>query len=654
MVNISDNPRIQIKSLSYTDIKNIFFSEAGAPDKLYRPISCLSFAINALIGGTDPEGYHITNLLLHILTFLFLWQLLGLVFATPKLRSSAAEEKSTVIAFAALLWAINPIQTQAVTYIVQRMAMLSCLFSILSLICYLRARMSVCSRNRAFLIFASFFSFLLSIMSKENGLITPLLIICVEIILFETDLFRIINKNKVTISLFIVSIFIVILSLILLNPLKYLNYEERTFTLLERVLTQPRVLILYLTQLFYPEPGRLSIEHDIILSTGIFTPVSTFFSISAITLLIMSAFFLKKLHPIYRLAIFFFLFGHIIESSIVPLEMIFEHRNYFPSILIFAPVVLYIYRLYANYHQNRVIRTLIITSVTSIIFLFSIWTYSRNNTWADETSLWTDAFKKAPNAARPKHILGLILESSQDYESALFMYKMALDNFFHHKKYRAETLLNIGNIYSINGNYADAHLFWDKALKVDDNLAKIYLAKTEGYIKEKKWETARHFINAYKHKSPDNFFINKFESITNMHTGNFKEAILNINKCLHKKPNEVFSLIRLAECLSLSGFYERADFFLKICSIEHPNESAIYLAMAKNYYLNNMEDMARQRIQDYFRITGADNVNDDLKRISKTYELPMIGLDKMTDFIIKNFETYKTGMLLSKENITVK
>ena len=138
--SITQNPNIQIKDLTWASIWKALHSDLNYPEKLYRPVAGLTFALNFLVSGTDPFSYHLTNLLIHWLStvFLFLW--LYQTLQLPSFHREYASSAYSIALLAAALWAINPVQVQSVTYVVQRMNALAGMFYALSMACYVTAR----------------------------------------------------------------------------------------------------------------------------------------------------------------------------------------------------------------------------------------------------------------------------------------------------------------------------------------------------------------------------------------------------------------------------------------------------------------------------------------------------------------------------------
>ena len=140
---IFHNTALHLTSLTPDSIWGTFFSNSNSPDYPYRPVSCLSFALNWLIGQDTPAGYHMVNIVIHALSAIFIFKCCLLIFKSPILINRfSPSERLSIALLSAALWAANPIQTQAVTYIVQRMASLAGMFCVVSLYFFLKARLA--------------------------------------------------------------------------------------------------------------------------------------------------------------------------------------------------------------------------------------------------------------------------------------------------------------------------------------------------------------------------------------------------------------------------------------------------------------------------------------------------------------------------------
>lgn len=342
--NIVTNPHLKLTKLNISDIKKTFYGAHDAGqyrgEKLYRPVTCLTFGLNWYVGQNNVTGYHIVNLIIHVLTAISLFSCIMLLMKTPFVKTSPYRKDAYFIAgLATVLWATNPIQTQAITYIVQRMASLSTLFYCLSLMFYVNARLEDHNIKKTVGFLICIVLFVLGILSKENAVLLPLSLILVEIIFFQNLKDPEVLKKILIFSLTGVFIILIVGAFVFLdgNLFSILKFSNREFTPYQRLLTEFRVVIFYLSQIFYPIPSRLSIDHTFFVSTSLFSPMSTLFSLLFILTLIIIAFFNVKKRPILSFSILFYFLNHTIESTILNLELVFEHRNYLPSLFIFWP-----------------------------------------------------------------------------------------------------------------------------------------------------------------------------------------------------------------------------------------------------------------------------------------------------------------------------
>jgi hypothetical protein len=164
--NILENQNIRIPDLSFQSLSKALTHSSNV--KMYRPLSYLSFALNWHIDRYDVFGYHLVNIFIHCLSAGILFLTIQALFKTPALQGRFEEGESFIALLAATLWAVNPIQTQAVTYIVQRMTLLASLFYLLSVYCYLKARLQPFARPKILFLLGCILSFVLGVASKEN------------------------------------------------------------------------------------------------------------------------------------------------------------------------------------------------------------------------------------------------------------------------------------------------------------------------------------------------------------------------------------------------------------------------------------------------------------------------------------------------------
>ncbi len=468
--NITDNSGLHIDDLGADSLWETFFANKGGGRSLYRPLPCLTFALNWFIGKDNPFGYHVVNFTIHALTawvlYLVIVRLL-LIFGQKgwesKKYSDFFSKPESVALLAAVLWAANPIQTQAVTYIVQRMAMMAAFFYLLGMYAYVNVRISQSLIRRLFFACFCFFCFLGGIGSKENAVLMPASLLLVEWIFFQKARLGIFARPKaliIALVLFFVSLLAVSFSIYFSNGRVFdflLNgYDVRSFTLLERTLTQPRIVLKYLSLIFFPFPDRLSIAHDITLSSSLFDPWTTLPAIIIILALIAGAIFYARRYPLLCFGVLFYFLNHMVESSVLPLELVFEHRNYLPSAFLFLPFAAGFCHVLNRLQKYGSIHTAWIGLMIGVIVALGIFTFERNKAWATPESLWRDAVLKAPRNNRAYVYLGVELAwrknaTPANFRHAMVLFRHSLGLDMHRKMDRAKTLGNMAWVYYFQG-----------------------------------------------------------------------------------------------------------------------------------------------------------------------------------------------------------
>jgi tetratricopeptide (TPR) repeat protein len=430
--NILKNEPLHLKEISWQNIKKTFFASLGGGERIYRPVACFTLALNYYLGGDDVVGYHLVNICIHILASVFLFLFIYHTLNLPAIRARYGPNSYFIALLATALWAINPLQTQAITYIVQRMASMAGMFYIMSMYCYLKARLSEQNSSKAAFYILCSIAAILSFGSKENAAMLP-----ISIFLFELFLIQGLPRENVKRNFFLFPVVILIplaLALILKGPsilsikqvLSDYGIRDRGFTLLERLLTEPRVLVFYITLLLYPMPDRLCVTHDISKSQNLFSPPTTIISILFIFIILSLAIIRSRKWPFISYCIIFYFLNHLIESTIFPLELIFEHRNYIPSMLFFVPIAILALKAIQFFSYKRSMQVILSTFVVLVLIAQGHSTFMRNFIWKTEESLWVDAVDKSPNHPRAHHNLGRYYSESGQKEKAIAEYEMAL------------------------------------------------------------------------------------------------------------------------------------------------------------------------------------------------------------------------------------
>jgi Tfp pilus assembly protein PilF len=496
---IKKNPQIQSLNNFASSLKDNGFSLNR------RFIGYLTFALNYHFGGLNVAGYHAVNLTIHITNAILVYFLVILTFKTPyftpkrqaiagkgkkknrkkdpisnpvrptkaqkqdyDVQPAIPEKKVALIAmFSALLFVSHPIQTQAVTYIVQRFTSLTAFFYLLSLVFYIKAGLAgqwgrgkedspgAKGKMHANLpltmtyYILSLISTVLAMHTKEISFTLPIVIICYEFFFFKTPW----KKKLLFLLPIILTLSIIPLSIMdsekpLGDILSDLSEKTRVQTKISRgdyLLTQIRVITTYIGLLFFPVNQNLDYDYPIYHS--FFSP-SIFFSFLFLLALFGSAIFLFYLsrmqiitqeslrthtplplaHCLISFGILWFFIALSIESSIIPIaDVIFEHRVYLPSVGAFIAITTSIFFLTDKFKSKwEKIERVVIPAFFVIILILSGATFARNMVWQDEVTLWEDVIKKSPEKSRGYNDLGYFTLEKGLIDKAIGYFQVAL------------------------------------------------------------------------------------------------------------------------------------------------------------------------------------------------------------------------------------
>lgn len=389
-----------------------FSSDAG---ELRRPLSMLSFGLDVAWFGMNPLAAKIVNLLLHLLNG-WLVYLLALRLA-PGLLGGRSERAKHVALFAAAAWLLHPLQVSTVAYIVQRMTELSALFTLLGLAGYLKYRQQMLEGRDAL---ANALACLLTggiaaTLSKENGvlIIGYALVIEATCLRFAAPTAHARTQLRATFAVLVGLPATAIAGYLLTHPNWLLGgYAARDFTLGERLLTQARVLWDYLGWTFWPDPRAMGLYHDdIATSHALFAPPVTALAVAGLAGLVVSAWLFRRRVPAFSFAIAWFLVGHSMESSVLPLELVFEHRNYLPT----AGLLLGASCLFVACLPDRInSRAMILVGSLALGTLAAL-TAWRARDWGEPLRFAMSEVRNHPSSARNQYAAGraILLDGAQ-------------------------------------------------------------------------------------------------------------------------------------------------------------------------------------------------------------------------------------------------
>lgn len=370
------------------------FENTSGP--LGRSFTMATFAANHWIkDGLIVFDLKLTNLLIHLLNGVLVYYLIYIL-----LKTTLSIDKVRIYSFLITgLWILNPVNTETVLYVIQRAALLATTFMLIASIAYIRIRLS-CTKldvRTLRLMFVLVISWAIAMICKENAVLLPIIILCIEICFFDYFNLSSIRIRTIFFSLFIFLISFLLIT-ILANNLGFLNYNNRGFSLQERLYTQPVVLIVYLQELLIPQSVDVGLYWDDFKIRKTLWNQATFFSFLFIAVLIISALLnLRRSHYKHIGAgILIFFSGHLLESTIFPLELFFRHRNYFPSIGVFLSVILLLDKIIVTNHAKK----MLIAFCIIYCGLFGYQTFTQSQVWSSYNSILLNGYKNHPESLR--------------------------------------------------------------------------------------------------------------------------------------------------------------------------------------------------------------------------------------------------------------
>lgn len=438
--NIGKNPQLKMERLDFSALWHAAAS-GGAAGPLQRPISMASFALNRYFSGMDAYYFKLTNLGIHlvngVLVFLLVRLLLGLY---RRVHGVTLEGEAWMALAVSAMWLLHPFNLTGVLYVVQRMTSLAALFTLAGLVLYLYGRKRLLDgRNSGFVAIgaATLVATPLAAFSKETGALLPLFILVVEATLLR---WNVPDRNSRRMLVAVVGLsaaapLLFGLYYVLHNFGQILaGYSVRDFSLTERLMTEARVLWFYLYMIVLPNLTEMGLHHDdILVSRSLLSPWTTLPAVIGLLLLVVGAFALRNKQPILSFGIAFFLAGHALESTVIPLEIAFEHRNYLPMFGILLPMAYYALcsRLHLPSLRWRK------WAFVAMLVMFAGLTASRGQQWGNTFLMRMLEVERHPHSVRANTDMAALYDhmpptSQEDainlYNKALFHYQQAAES----------------------------------------------------------------------------------------------------------------------------------------------------------------------------------------------------------------------------------
>jgi tetratricopeptide (TPR) repeat protein len=371
-----------------------------------RVVAYLSFALNYRLGRFDPAGYHLVNLLVHALAGIAALGLARGLVRTPRVRDALpALARDGLPPLVALLFVLHPLQTQAVTYVVQRLASLVALFYLAALAAYVQARLAASAAPRAGWSLACALAGALAFFTKENSATLPAAIVLLEAIFFAPGRRRML-ATAAGAAVAMVAFWLTVALGHAADPLAAgsiatLSQETPDVTRAGYLATQLVVLVHYLR--LFVVPAGLHLDYDLPLRTG-FARADVLLAAALHATLLGLALACWRRRPVVAFGVLFYYLAHAVESSVVPIrDLVFEHRTYLPNLgLCLAAAWL----LLAELPRTRAGARAALPATAIALLALAVLTWRRNELWRDPVAFWRSNVALAPGKPRAWAMLG--------------------------------------------------------------------------------------------------------------------------------------------------------------------------------------------------------------------------------------------------------
>jgi Flp pilus assembly protein TadD len=503
----------------------------------YRPVRVISYAIDYFFSHRNPIGYHISNILYHIITSFLVY--LTIFFMIKNYR---------VALFAAILFAVHPIQTDSVTYLSGRRDILTALFYMLGFYFFLKFR----QYNKIKYIVLALFSYGLSIFSKEMAITLPVMFLSYDFIdnfkvksrrlnlhFFKKILLtlkRVIVKYKyLYVPILAAGIAFGLYTIFVIKPSHRIGWYGDSP--LRNFLTVVKILIFYIKQLIYPVRLNADYSYNAFPVSKSFFEPRTLFSVIALVIILYAILKLLKSHKMYAFCGMWFFITLLPVCQIIPHhELLAEHYLYLPSFGFCLLLALLFEKLLSSPKYQYIVYSIF----GVLIVLYSYRVIDRNKDWRDNLTLWRETIKTAPNCLRARYDLGKALQQKGMIDQAIVQYQKILEIapevMPDIKNDLAWTHNNLGAAYWEKGLIDEAEIEFKKALEIKPNL--LWAHNNLGTIYHRKGQLEKASSEYQRAISMAPNFAQAHNNLGNVYRdqGLFDEAIKEYKKALAINP----------------------------------------------------------------------------------------------------------------------
>ena len=475
--NILQNKAITDSQLNSQGI--LLAMQSGMSGTLGRPISMLSFFLNYKLSGIEPLSYKLVNISIHIINTVLIYAISLRLINTIFKQSKAVKNHNNIAFWIALFWAVHPLNLTAVLYVVQRMTSMAGMFTLIGILVFIHIRESINLTNRevSFRLVSIILIGIIAALCKENGVLLFLLLFVIEVFIYRFEFNH--GQKKYPILIFFAFLFVaqlVIVIILVTNNSISFDYTFREYTMLERLFTEAKVIWFYIGQTVIPQAHLFGLHHDDFpISNSLFEPASTLVSVLGIIGVVVGSILtvVKRKYIYVGFGFAFFLVGHILESTIFPLNLVHEHRNYIPSFGLIIIFVVFLDQLFKKISISK-------SSMLFIVFagLFSFVTVCRAYTWGDMNRFADKISLNHPNSINSNYEAAYIYLTSYEKTRHTYYLNKAIDVLMKADKLSKNSMkssITLMHVLSIAGKQQKTELI----NKIDKNFSGSNVAADE-------------------------------------------------------------------------------------------------------------------------------------------------------------------------------
>lgn len=401
------------------DAWNVVLDNRSGPTG--RPLSMLTFLFDAWRQqGMQSVAFKTTNLAIHLFCGALVWAMTNQLLAV---RIDDRRRRNAIALALATIWLWLPIHVSTVAYVVQRMAQLSALWMLATLVVYVALRRRLERRSSPLTLATLWIGVpalaVAAALSKENGVLALPLVALVEWLVF-TDKPRP-RAVHVFLGLTVGLPVAIAMGFLVLHPDYFVRgYASRDFTLSQRLLTEPRILWDYLGTSFFPVGSSLGIYHDnYVLSQSLWHPVGTALAILAWLGMSVWAFLWRRKSPLFALGVFGYLLAHVLESGPIALEVYFEHRNYLPCVFALLACLGLVGHFATAYPVTKSFRGIACASLGILAAIYGWATWNQASAWANAPDFYALQYSYDPTSPRLLSVMAGRAILAKDLPAAL-------------------------------------------------------------------------------------------------------------------------------------------------------------------------------------------------------------------------------------------